>query len=176
MEVIYSVYNKMWGTPGHLILRFIILSYVDNIANTCRWRHNERDSVSNRRRLGCLINHLFRRRSKKTSKLRVTGLCEGYPPVTGGFPSQRASNTKSVSIWWCHHVSTLWCLPSSFNHTKKSHVCWWHQCIHLCAVKITKSTFSLTNYWKTEKLVDNLSLIVKKGCIVISFKKQFFIY
>ena len=28
----------------------------------------------------------FRRRSKKTSKLRVTGLCEGNPFVTGGSP------------------------------------------------------------------------------------------
>ena len=28
-----------------------------------------------------------RRRSNKTSKLRLTGLCEGNPPVTGGFPS-----------------------------------------------------------------------------------------
>ena len=25
--------------------------------------------------------------------------------VTGGFPSQRASNTPIVSIWWCHHVA-----------------------------------------------------------------------
>ena len=30
-------------------------------------------------------------RSKKTSKIHVTGLCEGNPPVTGGFPSQRAT-------------------------------------------------------------------------------------
>ena len=28
----------------------------------------------------CLLNHLFRRRSKKTSKLRVTGLCTGNSP------------------------------------------------------------------------------------------------
>ena len=27
-----------------------------------------------------------RRRSKKTSKVRVTGLCEGKSPVTGEFP------------------------------------------------------------------------------------------
>ena len=58
------------------------------------WHHNERDGFSNRQRLDCLLNHLFRRRSKKTSKLRVTGLCEGNPPVTGGFSSQRASNMK----------------------------------------------------------------------------------
>ena len=36
----------------------------------------------------------FRRRSSKPSKLRVTGLCEGNPPVTGGFPSLRASNAE----------------------------------------------------------------------------------
>ena len=45
-----------------------------------------------------------RRRSKKTPKLRVTGLCEGNSPVTGEFPGQRASNAESVSIWWRHHV------------------------------------------------------------------------
>ena len=42
---------------------------------------------------------------KKTSKLRVTGLCVGNSPVTGEFPAQRASNAENVSIWWRHHVS-----------------------------------------------------------------------
>ena len=40
---------------------------------------------------------------KKTSKLRVTGLCEGNSPVTSEFPAQSASN-ENVSIWWRHHV------------------------------------------------------------------------
>ena len=53
--------------------------------NPLQWRH-ESDVVSNHRRLDCLLNHLFRRRSKKTSKFRVTGLCEGKSPVTGVFP------------------------------------------------------------------------------------------
>ena len=44
-----------------------------------------------------------RRRSKKTSKLRVTGLCEGNSSVTNEFPTQRTSNTENVSIWWRHH-------------------------------------------------------------------------
>ena len=44
-------------------------------------------------------------RSKKTSKLRVTGLCEGNSPVTGEFPAQRASNAENVSIWWRHHAN-----------------------------------------------------------------------
>ena len=34
-------------------------------------------------RLCCLLNRLFRRRSNKTSKLCVTGLCAGNSPVTG---------------------------------------------------------------------------------------------
>ena len=46
---------------------------------------------------------LFRPRSKKTSKLRVNGLCAGNSPVTGEFPAQRASNADNVSIWWRHH-------------------------------------------------------------------------
>ena len=41
--------------------------------------------------------------AKKTSKLRVTGLCEGNSPVTGEFPAQTASNAVNVSIWWRHH-------------------------------------------------------------------------
>ena len=67
-------------------------------------RHNGRDGVSNRRRLDCLPNRLFRRKSKKTSKLRATGRCDGNSPVTGEFPTQRASNAENVSIWWRHHV------------------------------------------------------------------------
>ena len=60
-------------------------------------------SVSNHQPHGCLLNRVFRRRSKKTSKLRVTGLCEGNSLVTGEFPAQRASNADNVSIWWRHH-------------------------------------------------------------------------
>ena len=70
---------------------------------TLQWHHNERDGVSNHRRLDGFLNRLFRRRSKKTSKLHVTGLCEGNPPMTGEVPPQRASNAENVSIWWRHH-------------------------------------------------------------------------
>ena len=50
-----------------------------------------------------VYKRLFRRISKKTSKLRVTSLCEWNFPVTGEFPAQRASNAENVSIWWRHH-------------------------------------------------------------------------
>ena len=47
---------------------------------TLHWRHNDHNGVSNHQPHGCLLNHLFRRRSKKTSKFRVTGLCVGNSP------------------------------------------------------------------------------------------------
>ena len=52
-------------------------------------RHNERDGISNHQPHHCLHNGLFRPRSKKTSKLSVTGLCAGNSPVTGEFPGDR---------------------------------------------------------------------------------------
>ena len=68
------------------------------------WRHTELDGVPNREPRDCLLNRLFWRRSKKTSKLRVTGLCVVNSPVTGEFPAQRASDAENVSIWWRHHA------------------------------------------------------------------------
>ena len=67
------------------------------------WRHNGHDSVSNHQLHDCLLNRLFRHRSKKISKLRVTDLCVGNSPETGEFPAQMASNAENVSIQWRHH-------------------------------------------------------------------------
>ena len=69
------------------------------------WRHNGHDGVSNHQPHDCLL----RRRSKKASKIHVTGLCAGNSPVTGEFPAQMASNAENVSIWWRHRVYfTCW--------------------------------------------------------------------
>ena len=66
---------------------------------TLRWRHDEHNSVSNHQRLYCWFESI----SKKTSKHRVTGLCEGASPVSQWFPSQKASNAENISIRWRHH-------------------------------------------------------------------------
>ena len=70
--------------------------------NTLQWLHNERDGVSNHHPHNYLINRLFRRRLKNTSKLRVTDFCAGNSSVTGEFPAQRASSAEYGSIWWRH--------------------------------------------------------------------------
>ena len=62
------------------------------------------DGIANHQPQDCLLNRLFRRRSKKTSKLRVTGLCVENSLVSGEFPAEMASNAENVSIWWHHHV------------------------------------------------------------------------
>ena len=54
--------------------------HVAPTSSTLRWHHNDHDVVSNHQPHGCLLNRLFKRRSKKTSKLRVTGLCAGNSP------------------------------------------------------------------------------------------------
>ena len=77
------------------------------IQSSLQWRHNGGDGVSNHQPHDCLLTGLFRRRAKKTWKLRVTGICAGNSPVTGDFPEQTASNAENVSIWWHHHVD-MW--------------------------------------------------------------------
>ena len=72
------------------------------------WHNNGPNGVSNDQPPDCLLYHLFRCRSKKTSKLHVTGLCVGNSPGLNEFPTQMASNAENVSIWWCHHVTWNW--------------------------------------------------------------------
>ena len=82
-------------------------TYLYDFILTLLWPDNGSDGVSNHQPRNCLLNHSFRRRSKKTSKLRVTGLCEGNSLGTGEFPTLMASNAENVSIWWRHHEVTL---------------------------------------------------------------------
>ena len=80
-----------------------MLQCSSEIPLTLHWRHNDHAGVSNHQPDDCLLNRLFRRRSKKTSKLRVTGPLCGEFTGTGEFPAQRASYAENVSIWWRHH-------------------------------------------------------------------------
>ena len=78
-----------------------------SLGKLLQWCHNERDSVSNHQPHDCLLKCLFGRKSKKTSKLRVTGLCDGNSPVTSEFPAQRASYAENASIWWRYHITSF---------------------------------------------------------------------
>ena len=71
------------------------------------WRHNDHDGVSNHQPQGCLLNRLFRRRSKKTSKIRVTGLCVGNSPGPVNSPHKGPVTRK------CFHLMTSPCALST---------------------------------------------------------------
>ena len=110
----YELCNKKYGLRNDVFLNRQTLAadspaWQDAIASAAmslQWRHNGHDGVINHQPHDCLLNRLFKYRSKKTSKLCVTGLCAGNSPVIGEFPAQRASNAENVSIWWRHHVLT----------------------------------------------------------------------
>ena len=95
--------------------------------------HNEHEGISNHRRLDCSLNRLFRRRSKKISKLRVTGLCEGNSPVTGEFPTQRSSNAENsmTSSWLqlnCHIFQqgdgVIYIVEFNLPNNSVAHIVW----------------------------------------------------
>ena len=101
--------------PHHIISYFASHDFETVIS--LHWRHNGRDSISNHQPHACLLNRLFRRRSKKTSKLRVTGLYAGNSPGTGKFPAQMASYAEMFPF---DDVIMLISLLSG-----SSHLCTW---------------------------------------------------
>ena len=74
-----------------------------------QWRYNDHDGVSNHQPHHCLLNRLFRRRSRKTSKLRVTGLCVGNSPGPVNSPHKGPVMRKMFPfddvIMWVEYVS-----------------------------------------------------------------------
>ena len=102
-KVVLHMYLKI----GIQLVRFCLIIIIDNIKKSLQWRHNGCIDVSNHQPHDCLLNRLFRLRSKKTSKLPVTGLGGGNSPATGEFPVQRPNNAENVSIWWRHHDESI---------------------------------------------------------------------
>ena len=90
---------------------------------TLLWRHNDHDGVSHHQPHGCLLNRWFRRRSKKTSKLRVTGLCVGNSPGPVNSPHKGPVTRKmfpfdDVIMFWSNEVNvTLIGLPQTSPDT-----------------------------------------------------------
>ena len=95
------------------------------IAVPLRWRHNDNDGVSNHQPHGCLLKRLFRRRSKKTSKLCVTGLCVGNSPGPVNSPHKGPVTRKMfpfddviMSLRLC--VCVCLCQPQVYPRDDKS--------------------------------------------------------
>ena len=114
--------------------------------DTLRWRHNELDGVSDHQPHGCLLNRLFRRRSKETSKLRVTGLCVGNSPGPVNSP-HKGPVTRNlfpfddvIMRWYFFLFSTASCTLG--NNTSKIN-------------QAPLNTFCHTSYVTTDPKVSN---------------------
>ena len=70
---------------------------------TLQWRHNGHDGVSNHQLHDCLLNRLFRRRSKKTS---------------------------NQSIWWRHHEFLDWHIPVKPADNMEGQLLWSSCCCY----------------------------------------------
>ena len=129
-----------WRHRSGSTLVQIGLTAPSHYPNTLQWRHNGRDSVSNHQP----HDYLFGRRSKKISKLRVTGLCAGNSPGTGESPAQMASNTENVSIWWRHHellTNHQWGIVRYITERLKipslDELTRWGRMTHICVSELT---------------------------------------
>ena len=144
-----------------------------------QWRHNGRDRVSNHQPHDCLLNHLFRRRSKKTSKLHVTGLCAGshrdrWIPRTNGQLRGKCLHLMNctyvhVYIWFIYKSKVFTCLCSQNRPG-----------YFFCLQKmIVFKKISLENRWiselrrKSEKAIRNWN--VNQASIFIFFLRCHFI-
>ena len=94
--ILCLIFYKKWCLHNGLSL------WCWNQSIPLHWRH-DCEVISNHQRFDCLLNCLFKSRSKKTSKLHVSGLYE--------FPAQRVSNAENVSIWWRHHARITRAIP-----------------------------------------------------------------
>ena len=80
------------------------------------WRHNDRGGVSDHQPCDCLLSCSFRRRSKKTLKLRVTGLCAGNSPHKGPVTRKMFPFDDVIMRYWPWKSQNLLPEPPFHQH------------------------------------------------------------
>ena len=100
-----------------------------------RWYQNECDGVSYHQRLDGLLNRLFSRRSKKTSKLRVTGLCEGNSSLAMPFCPEFPYLLRNLP-----YICTALC-KCSFSKRWRIYQIEFLKCYYWCETEIWKHSY-----------------------------------
>ena len=102
------IQQYMWNIYVYILVPTLDTCFWHNtpvMLYALQWRHNERDGVSNHRRLHCLFNCWFRRKSKTNQSFASLTFGQEFTgSVTGKFSAQTASNAENASVWWRHHV------------------------------------------------------------------------
>ena len=104
--IINSIVIKIRRNIRIVEIQIVAIGMLQN--TSLQWRHNDRNGVSNHQPHECLLNRLFRPRSQKASKLRVTGLCAGNSPVNSPHkgPVTRRMFPFDDVIMYTYHNST----------------------------------------------------------------------
>ena len=135
-EIILKI--KYSTVSSHIVKHMKLLTYEAALL----WSHNGHNGVSNHQTHECLLNRPSRPRSKKISKLSVTGLFAGNSPETVEFPAQMASNAENVSIWWRHHGKRQLHLSHTMSAIN-------YNFISYNAIKLTTYTYSILDCIET---------------------------
>ena len=129
------------------ILTMNTFVYHNKVNFPLQWLHNGNDGVSNHQPHHCLLNRLFRHRSKKTSKLCITGLCEGNSLVTSEFPEQRPVTQKMFPLPSCYMHFQVKTVVSLLSHV-------WYFPIYQCLLDFS---------WPPETCVSPLETVPVQG-------------
>ena len=117
-----------------------------------QWRHNGCDCISNHQPHDCLLNRLFRRRSKKISKFRVTGLCAGNSPGPVNSPHKWPVTRKMfpfddiIMMKWSQYLHIV--VASSYPSLLSHHRPCWHTSMSSCLSCLIGNQNHLVSRWK----------------------------
>ena len=120
----YSSSLLQWHCGNRTITADVVQCYWFD-KRPLRWRHNGRDGVSNHQSHDCLRIRLFRRRSKETSKPRVTGFVRGIRRWPVNSPHEESVTAK------CFHLMTSSCsslVLSPVDHLQNRILKSYHSC------------------------------------------------
>ena len=118
---------------------------------TLQWRHNGRDRVSNHQPHDCLLNRLFRRRSKKTSNSASLAFVRGSHREPVNSPHKGQLRGK-----WFHLMTSSWYFDiHSKEYTRCVHSVKLH-CILTVAMKyICSDRIQVSKAWISHDIQQN---------------------
>ena len=156
------------------IIIIIAVVAVISIWIALHWRHNDHDDFSNHQPHCCLLNLLFRHRSKKTSKLRVTGLCVGnspwpvnsphkWPVTRRMFPFDDVIMRFGINNMNAYGYESLWV-------TDNTNSCWACWCWNLNI--LGRSTIWLLMHWLRAGTSAAMVLVLQDKNTFLCFLKQ----
>ena len=93
-----------WFSSSKGVVAFQVCANMRSNLRCIRLTSQERHRLLNHRQFDYLFYSLLRPTTKKTSDSALLALCEGNSPFSDRFPSEKASDTESLSVSWRYHV------------------------------------------------------------------------